>query len=659
MTRFRKKIGVEISHQQQKGKSDSVEKASFWWIKIFLCACLLWAGCSNSNGEETSLSGTQSAGTDAHTGTSTQSTEVETGTQTSSGSNSTDPTSSSSPDTETQSSDSDDSDSDDTVGTETTDDIPCEEGTIICEEGTAKVCDGMGGFESEDVCPEACSPGLGCTLCLANSFQCVDGQSQQCPDDGMGWEDYESCDPIQGLSCNQDSGQCEGTCSKQSLAKSYIGCEYYPTILQQSDGVPLHEECHFVIAVSNTSNQSAHVLIERAGQTVVEEDIPAGEAKTLILPWVDELALGNGPSVIVEEGAYHLRSNQPVTVYQYNPIENVATNDASLLLPVSAWTGNYIAASWPSWQSINNPMFNQVGFYAVVAHEDTTISLSPPTQAGNHVQAGAGVNANGMGNIQLKQGDVLQVMAMLDGKSDLTGTLIEADRPVGVFGGHECTQVPKGVEACDHLEEMIFPLETLAHEYLVVPTVQTPNDQLEKGQVVRVIATENNTTLVFKPDQGVMTTLANRGDFVEIPPSDTAFLITSDKRILVVQYMVGQLGGFGDGDPSMLLAINSQQWRDDYLVYAPIMPWNNKVWNNYVDLISKEGVEVTLDDVPAGNWKKIANTGFVYTHVKLSNNGNGVHSIAANGPVGVNVYGLSESGSYWYPGGLDLNLIPR
>jgi hypothetical protein len=56
------------------------------------------------------------------------------------------------------------------------------------------------------------------------------------------------------------------------------------------------------------------------------------------------------------------------------------------------------------------------------------------------------------------------------------------------MGGHECTQVPIGIAACDHLEESMFPIEALAKEYIVVPPVQVPNDQLEKAQVVRVIA---------------------------------------------------------------------------------------------------------------------------------------------------------------------------
>jgi hypothetical protein len=61
--------------------------------------------------------------------------------------------------------------------------------------------------------------------------------------------------------------------------------------------------------------------------------------KVFTLPWVNELAKGTGPSALVVDGAYRLRSTQPVTVYQYNPLNADVTNDASLMLPVNTWTG--------------------------------------------------------------------------------------------------------------------------------------------------------------------------------------------------------------------------------------------------------------------------------------------------------------------------------
>ncbi|MCA9715787.1 MAG: hypothetical protein KC468_14005, partial [Myxococcales bacterium] len=75
----------------------------------------------------------------------------------------------------------------------------------------------------------------------------------------------------------------------------------------------------------------------------------------IVLPWVPELTETTGPSVMVVDGAYRLRSDQPVTVYQYNPLAASVTNDASVLLPVNTWSGNYLVASWQFWSTFNYP----------------------------------------------------------------------------------------------------------------------------------------------------------------------------------------------------------------------------------------------------------------------------------------------------------------
>lgn len=408
----------------------------------------------------------------------------------------------------------------------------------------------------------------------------------------------------------------------------------------------------FAIAASNTGDAKAMITVERNGMLIVESFVEVDGVEIIILPWVEELVLGNGPSQIVEKGAYHLRSDQPLTLYQYNPLEGGAgSNDASLLLPVNVWTGDYVVASRESWSLMN---WKYPGFYNVVAMEDNTqVTLISPT-SGALIQAGAGVQVDGSGMIQLNQGDVLEVITALDGVSDLTGAFVHANKPVQVLAGHASVMIPKDVETIDHLEESMFPIQTLGKEYVVVPPVQSPDDSLKKGQIIRIIATADNTNLAFTPDQQVNKLLAKGGDFVEIPITTEAFQITGNNKILVAQYMLGYEAGYGDGDPAMVLAITPQQWRQEYLVHASTS-WDN----NYANLTAKNGTTVMVDGVQINNWKSITGTGYSFTHAKLSNEGNGNHTITGNSPVEVSVYGLKSSGSYWYPGGLDLNLIPQ
>jgi len=531
-----------------------------------------------------------------------------------------------------------------TTGTSADTEPACLEGTIVCDGETSQTCDGMGGFKDVVACENVCIDGVGCKLCVPGVGECMGDKALKCNDQGDGKDEVEACDPVQGVVCDADQGACAGACSAASLGLSYIGCDYYPTVLQQHDSYNGGGNV-FSVAVANTSDKVTKVTITRGANAVATQMVAAKSVQLITLPWVNELTKGQGPSVVVADGAYRLRSDNPVTVYQYNPLAATTTNDASVLLPTNTWTGNYLVAAWPTWSN------SYPGFYAVVARQDGTKVTLLPSATGKSIKAGGGVAADGTGVVMLNEGDVLQVMSAAN---DVTGTIVQADKPVQVFGGHECTNVPLNVAACDHLEESMFPIETLAKEYLIAPMVQTPNEQLDKGQVIRVIASEDATTLVFNPDLPVNKNLAKAGDFVEIPSTAAKFLITADKKILVSQYMVGQNGGYGNGDPAMLLAVNPLQWRKSYLVHAPTS-WSA----NYLDLMAKTGAAVLVDGNAVAAWQPIAQTGYSHAHVKLSNAGNGTHSITADQGVGVAVYGVQNSGSYWYPGGLDLDLIPQ
>lgn len=532
-----------------------------------------------------------------------------------------------------------------TTGTGSTTSEPiCTNGTIVCEGNISKVCDGLGELQDEQVCENMCVPGIGCTLCVPGAADCDGDKVLVCNAEGSAKDVQATCDGVQGVVCDANLGACAGACA--NLGASYIGCDYYPTVLQQVDAFAINYQ--YAVAISNTSDKITKVTITRGANMILQQEVAANSLQIIPLPWVNELIEGQGPSVLVKDGAYRLRSDNPVTVYQYNPLQATSTNDASLLLPVNTWTGNYLVASWPYFvgDGITVP-----GFYAVVAREDGTTVTLTPSATGKNVQAGGGVAADGTGVVMLDGGDVLEVM---NSSGDLTGTMIAADKPVQVFGGHECTNVPLNIFACDHLEESIFPIETLAKEYLVVPPVQVSEDTKEKAQVVRVIASEANTTLEFTPDQPVAKVLAKAGDYVELASTTAKFRVAANKKILVSQYMVGQGAGFGLSDPAMVLAVNPLQWRNTYLVHAPT------TWvANYADLTAKTGTQVTVDGIAASDWQAIGNTGYSFTHVRLSNNGNGNHSIAAKDGVGVSIYGVQEAGSYWYPGGLDLDVIPQ
>jgi hypothetical protein len=466
-----------------------------------------------------------------------------------------------------------------------------------------------------------------------------------CKPDGTGYTSVD-CDPDQGLTCDAVSGACSGPCAAQVIGKSYIGCDYYPTV---TANVVSENPFHFAVSVSNTSVNPANVKVTQGAAVIATATVAPASVAIITLPWVSALKNSYSSTEIVPSGAYRLRSDQPVSVYQYNPLEYTLggqfsyTNDASILLPVSVWTGNYRVSSWPTLST------GLPGFYAVVASENgTTVHLTAPPTGGT-ASAGAGVDAAGNGTVTLNQGDVIQVFSGGSGANgDLTGSLVAADKPVQVIGGHVCTYLPDPVCCCDHIEESVPPLETVGNEYMVTAPLITAGSTPVQ-EVVRILATADNTTLVYDPPQpGAPASIATAGSFVQLTGTAADFKVSANAKILVSQFMEGEQN-VGSGDPAMTLAVPIQQYRKVYLFHAPVT-----YQANFVNVTAPTGATVTIDGQAVSGFTPIGGSGFAVARVSLSNAGNGTHAVLSAVPVGISVYGYGEYTSYWYPGGQDL-----
>ena len=540
------------------------------------------------------------------------------------------------------------------------DDTPCTDGQLVCDGNTLQKCVGGDLVDQED-CPTACANDLGCTLCVPGTGTCNGNESHACNSTGTGYDDT-TCDPVQGSACDPGTGQCTGACAPQNLGTSYIGCDYYPTVTGNMVG----SVYNFAVAIANTSNGIATVTIDGGAlTTAMTFMVQPNSVKVQALPWQPQLKLCSGPSwsncasgiqqdaAQVAKGAYHLRSTEPVTVYQFNPLEYSLpsvgepsyTNDASLLLPTNVWRSDYYVASWQHTAGLNS------GLMAVTARFDNTQVTITPKAATPAAQGAPAFPANQPTTVTLNAGDVIELATRT---GDLTGSRVSTDKAVQVIGGHYCANVPDGIGACDHLEESMFSVDALGRRYMIsAPAVTTiPSG---KVQQIRVIATQPNTTLTYDPPQaGAPTTIAAAGGFIEIPSSTASFMIEASEKVLVSQYMSGQDAGGGTGDPAMTLAVPVEQFRTSYLFHAP-----TNYESNYVDVTAPMGATVTLDGAPL-NFTPIGSTGFGFIRVYPLNAGpanDGNHSMTGSAAFGITVYGYGQYTSYWYPGGLNLTDI--
>jgi hypothetical protein len=535
----------------------------------------------------------------------------------------------------------------------------CAPDGILCNGNVAETC--QNGQLTTSTCTggKICADGFGCVTCIPGSGTCSGNNGTLCKSDGSGYV-TNTCDPQLGLSCN--GGVCLGDCSPSNIGQSYIGCEYYAVTM--SNSLLAQSTFPFAISVSNTStSKAATVNITGPGFTLSNQTIAAGGIAQYVLPWVSSLSTSNSSTLVVTNGAYHIKSTEPVAVYQFSPRDYTLsgsfsyTNDASLLLPVNAMTQKYYIASGATWSAYS-------GEVTVVATTDGT-KVTYTTPGGNTISAGAGLATNGGTSATLNHGDVLHIAASPNGSttsfgSDQSGGYLTSTAPVEVFGGVDCTNMPASVQYCDHIEEIVFPLETLRNDYLVVrPT----NDYATPRQYVKIIGTTAGTTLTYDPAiAGAPTTLgAGQSSFFQ---ATVDFHVTANNPIIVGQFMEGQ-NNFGStcfdspntslncGDPAESVAVATAQFRNTYQFIAP--PTYNENW---VSIIAPNGSTVTVDGTNYTTGTAIGSSSGYWTRaVKLcgSNSCNGVHTATGTAPFGIQVYGYGAYTSYWYPGGLNLN----
>ena len=561
----------------------------------------------------------------------------------------------------------------------------CTEGAQRCYMGNLERCSG-GQYTLAEECELACSDTLGCVVCAPGATTCDGVDAQICREDGTGWDSFD-CDPLQGLTCDLGTHTCSGDCLPTNLEQSNIGCNYYPTVT----GNEVRSEFEFAIIISNDRSADAQIHIEGGALTAaLTFTVPGRSVHVQKLPWVDLLkacsatgvlecgAAQNG-SALVRRGAYHVRSTQPITVYQYNPLDYKLpqipcsatsydgcsySNDASLLLPTHTMTGNYYAAAWPNWFGRSGG--DWAGLVTITATRDNTsvmITATAPTQPGPDLPY---LYPGQPQTIALDAGDVAQLFARRISTEtvDLTGTRITADQPVQVIGGHYCTETI-GV-ACDHLEESMLPVEVLGTKYIVTAPEAVPHydfwgEMFHIGErYVRIVATEPDTTISYDPPtfrlapgQTPPTYLAHAGDVGEIVYAyfRDSVQITANKKILVSEYMVGGQES-NIGDPAMAVAVPVEQYRTEYAFHAPV-----NYDKNYVNVVAADGSDVLLDGRLVTDFTPIGATGYSLSRVLLDNTGDGTHRLQSMRPFGITVYGYGAYTSYWYAGGLNLKPI--
>jgi hypothetical protein len=557
-------------------------------------------------------------------------------------------------------------------------------GTTECTTGEARgcfsstareVCDETGMQFISEECPmnQVCYLGeCGTQICEPNRQQCSPDRADTilvCDEVGENWVVSERC--TEDMICQ--AGRCvTNQCDLAAKLKTYIGCEYWTVDLDNYPDpftIPMPNEVPHSVVLSNPGTMEATIRFEtRSGEMVQVDDpiIPAGEVRAFTMPRLD--VDGSGITL----NSIRILSSMPVNAYQFNPLNNsdVYSNDASLLLPVSSLGRRHIIASWSTGvdtsQIIPIELVPQAGYFTVVAVSpgvtEVTVTMSANTTAGPGVPA---LVSGEQYTFQLDQFQVLNLEAEAFTPADfpelftgfvydLTGTVVDSSQPVAVFGGHEEAvisyqeQRPGANSYCcaDHLEEQLFPVDVWTNEVLCAKV--KPRSSNGEKDLWRIFSgAEGNQITTIPPIDNLNGIQLNYGEWVQIE-SEHSFQVNGTGAVMAVQYIISQeQTDERKGDPSMILAVPTGQYRSDYTILVP--EGYNEDW---VTVIRPIGLEITVDGTVLNeSFISFANGQWEMAYVQLNS---GIHTFVANDAFGLIAYGWNQAVSYGYPAGLNL-----
>lgn len=324
-------------------------------------------------------------------------------------------------------------------------------------------------------------------------------------------------------------------------------------------------ELNLELFVTSSRNTKVRVEIPGIGFRV-ERSLRANRVINIQIDTAAQLR----SSEVVEQLGVHIIADEPVAVYGLN--HRYQTTDTYLAHPVNV-LGKYYRAIGYRW--LQNDLLSQVAI--VATQPDTKVRITPSVAtAGLDVNPPVPKPAGVPFEVTLERGEAYQVMPKYNpnGTSDLTGTIIESDKPIAVFSGHNCAYVPNmQTKACNLLVEQLPSVQSWGKQFFVGTLAG------RSSAVFRVLASVDNTQ-VF--ENGKLASTLQAGEFYENMEQREHTLITSSAPVLVAQYSKGFDNGDNVGDPMMIVVSPTEQFLSSYRFATPV----RGSWHHYINMIA-------------------------------------------------------------------------
>ena len=306
------------------------------------------------------------------------------------------------------------------------------------------------------------------------------------------------------------------------------------------------------------------------------------------------------------------------------------TADSYLALPTNELGRKYVVASYAKT------------ILGIISPQDNTIVYLLPKINGTFRYNGRSYRKGQKIKIKLNKFETFH----LDHRSDLSGTIIEANKPIAVLSGIKCGKI--NTRYCDHFVEFLLPVTKWGKEFLVATTAIMRKNS---GDVFRVFAYENDTRIRSRKGGGHL----KSGEFMEYDlNNELSLFFECSKPCQVIQYTKGYINKRGkEVDSSMLVVPSIRHFLNTYKVIFYGM--RRYQYSLTVLLKSSERNGLVLNGRKAAGlqWENIDGTRYSWTIIQISRQ-TAITHISQNAFFGVLVFGERDFESHGYPAGLYL-----
>lgn len=347
-------------------------------------------------------------------------------------------------------------------------------------------------------------------------------------------------------------------------------------------------------------------------------------------------------SNFIEPKGVYINSTESISVYALSYSSSTRSAEGYYALPVNKLGYEYRAVSFPVSRISSENDRSIIGIVASEDNTDINITFAFPTRIGSKSYT------YGETYHRINIGARLGTFS-LESTSDLTGTTITSNKPIGFLSGNTCN--PYGGGGCNHMIEYIPPVKDWGRLFIIPPI---PTSYSTSSKVVIVSSTTHNVANLTKSSGSTNSYKIYVKQILSNFYHDKVYVLNTEEPVLVSMYAYNH-----HGNAFMTTLPSVDQFSNNYIVTTPKFV----SFDSYLAIIvdSKFSSELLFDNQTLASMNiqplSVVTDAKVTWEVYTVSLDNSLHSVKHPLPsvkFGLIQYGFRDGQSYAFPVGLHL-----